>query len=190
MRTSSAPGDNWGSTSNPHNPLTLQLNVSLYMSVYINCSWVDSSFISTPLLSSYEVRVSNFIELSLQCRPACGHQARSYRGNCPQKLSPKPVCCPQLLLYVGLHVTRAPHCISRSSHITYGAIWRRFCFRNVRCTFWFPQKQPKWLPPDIFPWLKMYQNAFAAAAPLQTHGKFTAPIGPHELDGRDGTGSS
>jgi len=30
------------------------------------------------------------------------------------------------------------------------------------------KKEPKWLMPDTFPYLKIYQNAFVASAPPQT----------------------
>jgi len=50
-----------------------------------------------------------------------------------------------------------------------------FWFRNFRWTFWFPQKEPKWLLPDILPYLKIYHNAAAARAlPCTPLGKLTA----------------
>ena len=44
--------------------------------------------------------------------------------------------------------------------------WRPFWFINFALTFWFSQKEPKWLLPDTFSYLKIHQNAFAAVAGL------------------------
>jgi len=57
-------------------------------------------------------------------------------------------------------------------HLTHTAsagtlTWRPFCFRNFRWTFWFPQKEAKWLPTDTFPYLEIYRNVFAASAPAR-----------------------
>ena len=46
--------------------------------------------------------------------------------------------------------------------------WRLFCFRNFRSTFWFTQKEQKLLLLNTFPFLKIYQNAFATGFPPRT----------------------